>query len=134
MLTHQTQIRVRYGETDKMGCVYYGNYPLYYEVARTELMRHLGFTYKQIEDEGIMLPVVSLKVKYIKQAFYDDLLTIKTKITRKPMVKIHFEYEVFRENNELVNTGETTLVFVDAQTMQPHRAPQSILNVIEPFF
>ena len=80
MFTSETQVRIRYSETDKMGYTYYGNYAQYYEIGRTELIRKFGITYKSLEDEGIMLPVLSLNIKYIKPSFYDDLLTIKTSI------------------------------------------------------
>lgn len=134
MYTSETKVRVRYGETDQMGYVYYGNYPLYYEVARTDMIRKLGWPYKKIEENGIMLPVLSLNVKYIKPAYYDDELTIKTSVTKMPSARIDFKYEVFNERNELINTGETTLVFVDMKTMKPTGAPPAFLEDIKPFF
>ena len=81
MFISTTQIRVRYAETDKMGYVYYGNYAQYFEVGRVEGLRDLGLSYKKMEDEGILLPVVEFQIKYLKPAYYDDLLTIKTTIT-----------------------------------------------------
>ncbi|MFO7827606.1 MAG: thioesterase family protein [Bacteroidales bacterium] len=134
MFTYETKIRVRYGETDKMGYVYYGNYPLYYEVGRTELMRHFGFPYKKIEDLGIILPVKSLDVKYYKPAVYDDLLTIKTIIKEIPKARITFYYEIFNENNDLLNQGTTTLVFVDEKTRKPRRAPEKLIEQLKPYF
>lgn len=134
MYTSETKIRVRYGETDQMGYVYYGNYPLYYEVARTDMIRKLGWPYKKIEENGIMLPVLSLNVKYIKPAFYDDELTIKTIVKKLPSARIEFEYEVYNEQNELINKGETTLVFVDTKTMKPTSAPQGFLDDIKKYF
>ncbi len=134
MYTHQTQIRVRYGETDKMGYLYYGNYAQYYEVGRVEAIRSLGFSYKEMEDEGIMLPVLDLKSTFIKPAYYDDLLTVKVSITEMPTVRIHFAYEIFNPNNELINTGETTLVFFDSNRRRPVKAPNYILDQLKAFF
>jgi len=134
MVIHETKVRVRYGETDKMGYAYYGIYPQYYEVARTELIRSFGLSYKKLEDEGIMLPVLSLDIKYLKPALYDDLLTIKTKIIKIPSVRIEFEYEIFNQNNELLNIGNTTLVFIDSQTRKPRKAPVDFLLKLKGYF
>lgn len=134
MLISETQIRVRYGETDKMGYVYYGNYPLFYEVGRTEMIRKMGWSYRKMEEEGIMLPVLSLNSKYIKPAFYDDVLTVKTTMRKIPGVRIHFEYEVFNEKNETINVGDTTLVFVNARTMKPMEAPPDFLDDLKKYF
>ena len=134
MYTSETKIRVRYGETDQMGYVYYGNYPLYYEVARTDMIRKLGWPYKKIEESGVRLPVLSLNVKYIKPAFYDDELTIKTYIKKLPTVRIEFEYEVYNKKEELINKGNTTLVFVDMKTMKPTSAPQGFSDDIKKHF
>jgi len=134
MFTFDTKLRVRYGETDKMGYVYYGNYPLYYEVVRTELMRYFGFPYKKIEEMGIMLPVRNLEVKYYKPAIYDDLLTIKTIIKELPKAKITFFYEIYNVKGELLNKGETTLVFIDEKSRKPRRAPSELLKQLETYF
>ncbi len=134
MVVHETNVRVRYGETDKMGYAYYGIYPQYYEVARTELIRSFGLSYKKLEDEGIMLPVLSLDIKYLKPALYDDLLRIKTKIVKLPSIRIEFEYEVYNQNNELLNIAKTTLVFIDAQTRKPRRAPKDFIINLEKHF
>ena len=134
MYTAETKVRVRYGETDQMGYVYYGNYPLYYEVARTDMIRKLGWPYKKLEESGIMLPVLSLKVKYIKPAFYDDELTIRTSLKKLPETRIEFEYEVYNEKQELINIGETSLGFVDMKTMKPTNAPEAFLQDIKKYF
>lgn len=134
MYTFETKIRVRYGETDKMGYVYYGIYPLYYEVGRTELMRQFGFPYRKIEEIGIMLPVKDLEIKYHKAAQYDDLLTVKTIIKELPGVRIKFYYQILNEQNELLNEGSTILVFVDEQTRKPRRAPQELLDQLKEHF
>lgn len=134
MYTSETKIRVRYGETDKMGYVYYGIYPLYYEVGRTELMREFDFPYSKIEEMGIMLPVISLDIKYRKAAKYDDLLTIKTIIKELPSARITFNYEVYNQQNELLNNGSTTLVFIDEKSRKPRRAPDELIKRLSSHF
>ena len=128
-MQHQTQIRVRYSETDQMGYVYYGNYAQYFEVARVEWLRKLGVSYKSLEENGIMLPVLKLEVNYHKPAKYDDLLTIKTTVKKKPLVKIEFDFEIYNEQNELLTTGFTSLVFIDMKRNKPTKAPQNILDL-----
>lgn len=130
MIRNETKIRVRYGETDQMGYVYYGNYAEFFEVGRVEWLRALGTTYKSLEDTGIMLPVLNLNINYIKPAKYDDLLTIVTILRKKPLVKIEFDFEVFNEEKELLTTGFTSLVFVDMKKNKPIKAPQNLLDKI----
>ncbi len=130
MISHDSKIRVRYAETDQMGYVYYGNYATYYEIGRTELIRKCGISYKQLEEAGIMLPVSSLSVKYKRAAKYDELLTIRTTIEKLPNVRIQFLYEVYNEENQLLNDGEVTLIFVDSKTRRPKRAPDFLLAKI----
>jgi acyl-CoA thioester hydrolase len=134
MYSNEIKLRVRYGETDKMGYVYYGNYPLYYEVARTELIRNLNLTYKQLEDFGIMLPVRTLNIKYFKPAEYDDEIRIITTIKKLPKFTIVFNYEIYNENNDLLNTGDTSLVFIDAISRKPCKPPEILINKLKPFF
>ncbi len=129
MFKTETTIRVRYGETDQMGYVYYGNYAQYYEVGRVESLRSLGISYKELEAMGVMLPVVNLNINYKKPAFYDDELTIVTTLKELPTVKIIFEYECYNQHNQLINTGNTTLVFLNKQTMKPMQAPQNIIEL-----
>lgn len=128
MYISESKIRVRYGETDKMGVVYYGNYALYYEVGRTELFRELGLSYKHFEQQGIILPVVSLNIKYIAPAYYDDVLTIKTTLTELPGYKINFTYEIFNKENKCINQGETSLVFIDEAKGRPIKAPPELID------
>ena len=123
MIQADTHIRVRYSETDKMGFVYYGHYPAYYEVGRTELMRSYGLTYKYLEDNGIMMPVLSINIRYKKPAYYDDLLTVRTLVKDMPTAKIRFIYEVYRESGELINEGDTVLAFIRASDQRPTRPP-----------
>lgn len=134
MLTHEFRLRVRYAETDQMGYVYYGNYAMYYEVARVEMLRELGLRYKDLESTGILMPVLENKSKYIKPARYDDLLTIKTFVRHKPQMRIRFDYEIFNEEQMLIHTGETVLVFFDIKISKAVHAPPSIVQVIEPYF
>ena len=126
MYTHEVTLRVRYGETDKMGFVYYGVYAQYYEVGRVELLRSLGISYKAIEENGFELPVLNFNINYKKPAYYDDKLTLKTSIKEMPTSKIIFFYECFNDNNQLINNGEISLVFVNKETKKPCRAPEFI--------
>ena len=130
MITNQTKLRVRYGETDQMGYVYYGNYAQYFEVGRVEWLRALGASYKSLEESGIMLPVIELNINYLKPARYDDLLTITTILSKKPLVKIEFDFEVRNEKDELLTTGYTSLVFMDMKKSKPIKAPSYLLDPI----
>jgi acyl-CoA thioester hydrolase len=130
MLKADFKIRVRYAETDKMGYVYYGNYATYFEVARVEMLRNIGLSYKELEDSGILLPVANFQVKYILPAYYDDLLTIRTYIKTKPGVRLVFEYETLNEKNELLNTAIVTLVFISAKTGKPIQSPEYFMNIL----
>lgn len=134
MYQSQTTVRVRYGETDQMGYVYYGFYAMYYEVARVESLRQLGLTYKEIEAMGIIMPVLENRSKFLAPGRYDELLTIVTTIREKPGVRIKFEYEIFNEEKKLIHQGETLLAFVDKKTNRPCRPPQAMENVLESFF
>lgn len=111
--------RVRYAETDQMGVVYHGNYAQYFELGRVEWLRAMGITYKSMEDNGIMLPVISLHINYKKSALYDDLLTVKTQLKSKPMVKIEFDYTLINESGELLATANTVLAFMDKKQGGP---------------
>ena len=134
MLTHSVNIRVRYAETDQMGYVYYGNYATYYEVARVETLRSLGLSYKLLEQEGIMMPVVENKSKFIRPGKYDDLLTIKVLIEEMPLKKITFKYEIYNEQEKLINLGETILAFVNMKNGRAIDVPRAISILLKPFF
>ena len=123
-------LRTLYAETDQMGVVYYGNYPQYLELGRVEWLRAIGLTYKEMEAEGIMMPVVSLQIQYKKPALYDELITIRTKLKDLPSTKIEFDYEILNEKGELLSTANTILVFVDAKTFRPIRCPEKVLDLI----
>ena len=134
MIKNETKLRVRYGETDQMGYVYYGNYAQFFEVGRVEWLRNLGVSYKSLEESGVMLPVLNLNINYMKPAKYDDLLTIVTTLTKKPLVKIEFDFEVYNEKNELLTTGFTSLVFIDMKRNKPTKVPQTLLDQIYSHF
>jgi acyl-CoA thioester hydrolase len=124
MIVTETKIRVYYEDTDQMGVVYYGNYARYYEIGRTEMIRQLGFTYKQMEQLNIMLPAHSLNINYHKSAYYDDLLTVRTIIETIPKVKFPIKTEIYNEAGELINSGETVLVFFSSLSNKPVAAPK----------
>ncbi len=134
MLVTETKIRVRFGETDKMNFVYYGNYALYYEQSRTEMMRQLGLPYSEMEKKGTIMPVLELHTEYIKPSFYDDLITVKTYLRKKPTARIRFDYEIYNEKQELLNKGYTVLTFANAGTLKPVRPPKYFLELIAPYF
>ncbi len=127
---HQIEIRVRYSETDQMRVVYHGNYAQYFEVGRVEWLRNKGVSYKWMEENGIMLPVVSLTMNYKKPARYDELLTLKTSLKKQASVKIEFDYELYNEKEELLTTGNSVLVFVDMKTGRPIAPPLYILELL----
>lgn len=122
------KIRVRYAETDQMGVVYHGNFAQYFEVARVEWLRELGVSYRWMEQNGVMLPVVNLNINFKKPAYYDEELLIRTKVRQKPTAKIIFDYEIFNEKMELISTAESTLVFVNIETRKPMQCPDYILE------
>ena len=134
MFISETSLRVRYGETDRMGYSYYGNYAEYYEVGRVEALRALGWNYKEMEDGGILLPVYTFSIKYFKPAFYDDLLLIKTTIKEMPSTRLCFDYEMYNSKGEKINEGETTLVFIDAKTKKPRNAPEEFVEALKKYF
>lgn len=134
MFIHNTQLRVRYADTDQMGYVYYGNYAAYYEVARVESLRHLGFAYKDLESQGVMMPVLENCSKFIQPAKYDELLTIEVTLKQLPSVRIRFFYRIFNEENTLIHTGETLLAFVRVDDGRPCRPPRVMIDLFNPFF
>jgi acyl-CoA thioester hydrolase len=134
MYSHTTNLRVRYGETDRMGYVYYGNYAEYLEVGRVEALRALGFPYRRLEDEGILLPVHELWLRYHAPAHYDDELLLQTTITAMPSARIPFRYELRATDGALLTEATTALVFVDRATGRPMRAPAALVAALEPFF
>lgn len=134
MIINETKIRVRYSETDQMGFIYYGNYPQFYEVGRTESLRVLGTSYKTLEDSGIWMPVISMNLKYIKPGRYDDLLTIRTIVSELPSTRMLFNYEVYNEAGELLNQGDTTLIFLSKERNRPVKCPDWLLDIFRDAF
>ena len=124
--SHETQIRVRYAETDQMGVVWHGNYLQYFEIGRTEALRVCGWSYRGMEEAGIMLPLVEAHLEYARPAKYDDLLTVKTMVREPATARIRFDYEVWNEAGERLVTGHTVLGFVDARTRRPCRPPAKL--------
>ena len=120
--------RVRYGETDQMGVVYHGNYPQYLEMGRIEWLRELGTSYRKMEKEGVMLPVISLNINFKKSACFDDVIKVKTTLSKMPTVRIEFDYEIYNQNDELLVTANTVLAFVNMETKRPMKCPDYILD------
>ncbi len=133
MLDHKLSLRVRYGETDQMGVVYHANYAIYFEVGRTEWLRQYGITYKEMEETGIMLPVISLTINFKNSACYDDLITVKTTLKKIPTASIEFDYEITNTKGNLLTTGSTVLAFMNANTKKPTRCPKYLLDKLEKF-
>ncbi|MBS1496277.1 MAG: acyl-CoA thioesterase [Bacteroidetes bacterium] len=135
MYTTETQIRVHYALTDQMGMVYHGNYAQFYEIGRAESIRNLGYTYKDIEAMGIIMPVVDIHSRFLRPAKYDDLLTVKTTLREIPLHhKIIFHSEIFNEKNELLNTGDVTLYFMNAKEMKRCNMPDAIKEKLAKYF
>ncbi|MCC6384383.1 MAG: acyl-CoA thioesterase [Bacteroidia bacterium] len=134
MFSYEIQIRVRYAETDRMSYVYYGRYAEYFEVARVETLRSLSITYRELEDKGILLPVLDYSVRFFKPAFYDELLTIKTTIPELPAARIKFSYETFNPSGTKINKAETTLVFIHKLTAKPCPAPIEVISRLKEYF
>ncbi len=135
MYSTTTTIRVHYALTDQMGMVYYGNFAQFFEIGRTEAIRELGFTYKEIEAMGVIMPVVDLHTHFHRPAKYDDLLTIRTTLKELPLHhKIVFHSEIFNEENKLLTTGETTLYFIEAKTMKRASMPEQLREKLLKYF
>ncbi|WP_299782578.1 thioesterase family protein [uncultured Formosa sp.] len=130
MIINEIEIRVRYGETDQMGVVHHGNYALYLEMARTEWLRSLGVSYKEMEAQGIMLPVISMTLNYKKSAFYDEVIKVKTILKKQPSVKIDFDFEITNQEGELLVLANTVLAFINMETRRPMKCPKYILDLI----
>jgi acyl-CoA thioester hydrolase len=135
MHTHRTTHRVRYGETDQMGYLYYGNYPLLYEIGRVEMLRDLGVSYAELEKaQDVMMPVMSLQMRYVRPANYDELLTIVTTLRKLPAQTITFNVEIINEQNKLVNGGSVKLCFVRPSDQKTISAPKLLLEKLAPYF
>ncbi|WP_084696365.1 acyl-CoA thioesterase [Maribacter thermophilus] len=131
MEINEISFRVRYGETDQMGVVYYGNYAQYLEMGRVEWLRALGISYKDMEEKGVMLPVVSLQIKYFNPAKYDDLITVRTSLKKIPSVRIEFDYTILNEKGEVLVEANTVLAFMDSERKRPIKCPDYILEKLK---
>ncbi|MCY1527618.1 1,4-dihydroxy-2-naphthoyl-CoA hydrolase [compost metagenome] len=135
MFVHESKLKVRYVETDQMGIVHHSNYAQYYELARTECFEACsGMTYASMEAEGVMLPILELQSKYLKPAYYNEVLTVKSIVSELPSVRLKVEYEIYNEANELINTGNTTLVFVNKQSRRPCQPPENFMKNVRQYF
>ncbi len=138
MVTHDSEVRVRYGEVDMMGYLYHSHYVELFDLGRNNLLRSLGYTYRELEESGVMMPVLQVNIDYKKPANYDDLLTVRTAIKEMPSgARVTFHYEVLRNKNnseELLTTGTVTLAFMDSITHRPMRPPQILVDLFSPYF
>ena len=135
MYITETKIRIHYALTDQMGVVYHGHYAQFYEIGRGEAIREIGFTYKDIEAMGIIMPVVDIHSRFLRPAKYDDLITVKTTLKELPLHhKIVFHSEIFNENGELINIGDVTLFFMEAKEMQRCEIPTALKLKLEKYF
>lgn len=131
MKSHNSYVKVRYAETDQMGVVYHGNYAQYLEIARIDWLAAIGISYKKMEEQGIMLPVYELKLKFKKSAKFDDELKIETKLLKNPGVRIEFAYKIYNQEDELLTEAETTLIFMDIEKNKPTKCPAYILDLLQ---
>lgn len=135
MIQSKTTIRVRYGEVDQMGFLYYGNYGLYYEVGRAEMIREAGYPYAEMEKDGIVMPVVKLNIKYLRPAKYDELVVVETtlkELSAHPFITFH--HKLYNEQNELINKGEVTLTFFDPKLQKKVPMPEKLQQYLKPYF
>jgi len=129
MLVNETQIRVQYYETDQMGVVHHSNYIRYFEIGRTEMMRHIGLSYKEIEDCGTIMPIVGIEAHYFYPAHYDEVICVKSFVKEIPRVRMKVYYEIFNEQGKLLANGSTTLAFLNKESGRPQRAPETMVNL-----
>ncbi len=135
MFISETQIRIHYALTDQMGVVYHGHYAQFYEIGRTEAIRQIGYTYKDLEAMGIIMPVVDIHSRFLRPAKYDDLITVKTTLRELPANhKIIFHAEIYNQKNELLNTGDVTLYFMEAKEMKRCNMPEMLAEKVGLFF
>jgi acyl-CoA thioester hydrolase len=130
MLTNETQLRVQYYDTDQMGVVHHSNYIRYFEIGRTELMRRIGLSYKEMENSGTAMPITNIEVQYFYPARYDEFIYVKSFIKEMPKARIIFYYEIYNEQRKLLVSGSTTLAFVNKETGRPQRAPEIMLQAL----
>lgn len=135
MLKHNTELRVRYADTDQMKFAYNGKYFEYFEVGRTEMMREVGLPYEVIEKNGIFMPVIETKIHFFTPAFYDELLSIETWVEKLPTAKVHIDHIIkVKERDAIICEGYVELAFLDAKTNRPTRAPKFFMDAIKKYY
>jgi acyl-CoA thioester hydrolase len=134
MYESTTEIRVRYGETDRMGFLYHGHYATYYEIGRTESFRQLGLTYLSMEEKGVIMPVTDLSMKFLAPALYDEIITVKTTVSTIPAVRMIVNAELMGPSGVIINRSEVKLTFLDAKNKSIMTAPQYLLDLLNPYF
>lgn len=135
MFTSETKIRIHYALTDQMGVVYHGHYAQFFEIGRTESIRQLGYTYKDIEAMGVVMPVVDIHTRFLRPAKYDDLITVKTTLRELPVHhKIVFHGEIFNEQNDLLSVGDVTLYFMQFIGMKRCEMPTVLQDKLAAYF
>lgn len=131
MFTTKTTYRIRYADTDQMGVVYYGNYARLYEIGRSEMIRDLDYTYRELEETGVFMPVAAIDAKYRRPLYYDELITIETSIKKMPQARMVFYHSIYNEKQELVHSAEVTLVFLSKVTSRPVRVPEYMISALK---
>lgn len=131
--SHQIHLRIRYSETDQMGFCYYGNYPVFLELGRVEALRSLGILYRELEDQGILLPVTALHIEYKKPLRYDEQFKVTTRLTAFSSCSVTFDYELLNLNDQITTIASTVLVFTDARSMKPIRIPKPLMDVLKTY-
>ena len=134
MIKGNYKIRIRYADTDQMGYVYYGRYANFYEIARVELFRSLGLSYKDLEDKGVGMPVIEMNSKFLLPIKYDEEIKIVTYIKKIPNSKITFTYTLFNSEGLIVNEAKTILTFIDLKRKRPVRIPTELMTIIKKKF
>lgn len=134
MISYDAKIRVNYKDTDKMGIVHHSNYIVYYEMARVEALREWGMPYSDMEQRGIISPILEVGSKYILPAYFDEVLTVRVIVEEMPMVRLKVRYELYNEEGKLINTGHTWLGFLDGETRRPCRAPEYFVKKMQALF
>jgi len=134
MIVHETELRVQYYETDQMGVVHHSNYIRYFEVGRTELIRRLGMSYRELEDSGTVMPITNVEVRYFYPARYDEVIRIRIVVKEMPKVRMVFHYEIYNEAGKLLADGSTTLAFLNKETGRPQRTPEVMVRLLSGHF
>lgn len=133
ILSYEHKFRVAYKDTDQMGVMHHSNYVVLYEKARTEWLRHMGITYAEIEQRGIMSPIMEVHSKYIYPAFYDELLTVRVLLEEMPTARFTIHTEVFNQAGKLINKGYVVLGFISKESRRPCRIPTWFQEALEEY-